>query len=496
METAYLQSSQTLEVSIGSLQTSTTSSDGQTGRQTYYGGLSYRGRGNFQFGTNILIFDDVPDQEISGSLKGVTHVSAGVNVKYQFIRSKRAAASAQLSLDGTYYSRGSKLTEQSSVPSSDKVLFGAATLQFPVSLRLSDSFWATASLGHSFIPKQSTTIESFGSRSFFEWGLIYQLSNRLYTYGSIKQIKREQGNALDIKNSQKHSSIYTLGGQFSLTPQTAINFYVTNLFGPFGSAENMGFYPDKDQPVFGVTLKYTPSGKGVGRQAIRYYDPVFNTEAKKSAKLSGDTFLKADQMSVTTFAGSNGANGLSLAFSPDPDVLVDFSLENYNLGSTSKFRSSTVEDLRYSIGVRWQSLSEEYGHPFTLAFGVSAGRDLKNPSIGVLFTDVALSKRLGELDLKMSALYGIFANEKPMGVGLGVSHEILPSFNIGGEIIFTSKREEVWQLNAEYTFENSPLSLGVFATNAIGRTGVGQLYSTSEPAIGAALRWKTNLDLF
>ena len=428
LETGYLQSRQTFEASIGQLQTRTKSSGGSTGRQTYHGGFSYRGRGNFQFGTNILVFDDVPDQEINGSLVDVTQLSAGVNVKYQFIYTKRAAASTQLSLDGIYYSRGKSILHQSEVPSSDKVLFGAATLQFPVSLRLSDNLWATASLGHSFIQERSQTIESFGSRSFVEGGLIYQLSNRLYTYGSIKQIRREKNNALDDINSQKYSSIYTLGGQFSLTPQTALNFYITNLFGQFGSAENINFYPNKTQPVFGVNLKYTPSGKGIGRQAVRYYDPAFNPEAMKSTQTSSDTFLKSDQMFVTTFAGSNGANGLALAFSPDPDILANFSLENYYRGSTSKLMSNIDDELRYSIGGRWRSLSEEYGHPFTLTFGANVGRDFNKPSVGALFTDVVLSKRLSRLDLKLSALYGIYASEKPLGVGLGVSRECVPSF--------------------------------------------------------------------
>jgi hypothetical protein len=495
LETAYLQPRQTLEASIGQLQTRTITSGGSTGRQTYYGGFSYRNSGKLQFGTNILVFDDVPDQELNGSLTDVTQLSADVNIKYQFIQTDRTAASAQLSLDGIYYSRGHSITQQAYVPSSDKVSFGAATLQFPVSLRLNDSLWVAASLGHSFIPEKSTTIESFGSRSFFESGLIYQISNRLYTYGSIKQIKREHAYALDIRNSQ-NSSIYTLGGQFSLTPQSAVNFYVTNLFGPFGSAENISFYPNKSQPVFGVSLKYTPSGKGINGQAIRYYEPAFNPKAINNTQISANTFLESDQMSITTFAGSNGANGMALAFSPDPDVLVDFSLENYNLGSTSKFRSTTDEELRYSIGGRWQSLSEEYGHPFTLALGATAGRDVKKPSVGILFADAAFSKKLGKIDLKVSALYGIWAAEKPMGIGLGVSHKILPNFNIDGEIVLTSQQEEIWQFNAKYNFENSPFSLGVFATNAIGRTGVGQLYSTSEPAMGLSLHWKTNLDLF
>ena len=125
---------------------------------------------------------------------------------------------------------------------------------------------------------------------------------------------------------------------------------------------------------------------------------------------------------------------MALAFSPDPDILANFSLENYYRGSTSQLMSNIDDELRYSIGGRWRSLSEEYDHPFTLTFGATVGRDFNKPSVGALFTDVVLSKRLSRLDLKLSALYGIYASEKPLGVGLGVSREVLPSFYIGGEI--------------------------------------------------------------
>lgn len=493
LETAYLQPSQTVSGFIGSLQTSAASSDGQTGRQTYYGGLSYRGKGNFQFGANLLAFDDVPDQAIGGSLEDVTHVALGVSAKYQFFATTTVAAAAQFSVDGVYYSRGATLTTQSSVAPEDKHQFGAATVQFPLSLRLSDNLWATGSLGYSFIPEASNTIENFGSRAFVAGGLMYRVSDRLLTYASAKFIDRESPTALDAQNSNKRSSIYTVGGQFALTPQTALNFYVTNVFGPFGSAANTNFYPDINQPVFGATFMYTPSGKNVGNKAPRFYDAAIGTNVHPG---DGRGFLNADEVRITSFVGAGGLDGFALAFSPDPDIVLEFNFEEYASGSPSNFRADNLEDQRFAIGGRWRAFSQQYGHPFDLELGVSAGRDIEKPSLGVLFADARLLKKVGETDLTLKALHASYADKKPIGVGLGVSRSIYNGLSLGAETVFTSEGEKIWKLNGEYQFDNLPFSLGLFAGNAIGRTGVGQLYSSSDIQIGASLSWRTRLDLF
>ena len=493
LETAYLQQSQTVSGVIGSLQTSTASSDGQSGRQTYHGGISYRGKGNFQFGANLLVFDDEPDQPIGGSLEDVTHLALGVDAKYQFLATNTLAAAAHFSVDGVYYSRGATLTTQSSVAPEDKHQFSAATLQFPVTVRLSDNFWATGSLGYSFIPEAHSTIESFGSRSFVEGGLIYRISDRLLTYASTKLVDRESRTALDVQNSNKRSSIYTLGGQFALTPQAALNFYVTNVFGPFGSAANTNFYPDINQPVFGATFTYTPSGKKVGNNATRFYDAATATNVSPRG---GHDFLNADKVRIAGFVGAGGLDGFGLAFAPDPDILFEFNLEQYASGSSSSFRPDNQEDQRFAVGGRWRAFSEQYGHPFDLEFGVSAGRDIEKPSLGVLFADVRLLKKVGGTDLTLKALHASYADKKPIGAGFGISGSISKDFSVGAETVFTSEGEKIWKLNGEYQFDNLPFSLGLFAGNAIGRTGVGQLYSSSEIQIGASLSWETSLDLF
>jgi hypothetical protein len=226
---------------------------------------------------------------------------------------------------------------------------------------------------------------------------------------------------------------------------------------------------------------------------VRFYDAATGTTISPD---SGHDFLNADKVRITSFVGAGGLDGFGLAFAPDPDILFEFNLEQYASASQSSFRLDDQEDRRFAVGGRWRALREQYGHPFDLEFGVSAGRDIEKPSLGVLFADARLLKKFGGTDLTLKALHASYADKKPIGVGFGISGSLYKDFSLGAETVFTSEGEKIWKLKGKYQFANLPFSLGLFAGNAIGRTGVGQLYSSSEMQIGASLSWETSLDLF
>src|SRR6056300_252199 len=83
LETPYLQARNSFEGNIGSLQTPSGVSGGQTGRQTYYGGPNYRGSGNWEVGANVIIFDDEPGHSVGGNTRSVTYISSGAHLKYE-----------------------------------------------------------------------------------------------------------------------------------------------------------------------------------------------------------------------------------------------------------------------------------------------------------------------------------------------------------------------------------------------------------------------------
>ena len=146
LETPYLQTQNSFEGNIGSLQTTPQVSGGQSGRQTYYGGASYRGAVNWELGANLVIFDDEPGQRVSNTTESITYISSGVNLRYKFLETKAIDAAAKLSVDRLYYSRGGKITDQSGVSPSHKATFIASTLEMPLGLCLSENLTGTTTL--------------------------------------------------------------------------------------------------------------------------------------------------------------------------------------------------------------------------------------------------------------------------------------------------------------------------------------------------------------
>jgi hypothetical protein len=493
LETPYLQARNSFEGNIGSLQTTPQVSDGQSGRQTYYGGASYRGTGNWELGANLVIFDDAPGQRVSNTTESITYISSGVTLKYRFLETKAIDTTAKLSVDRVYYSRGGKITDQSSVSPSRKSTFIASTLEMPIGLRLSKNLTGTTTLSWTDVQQSSANLETFSNRLAAEFGLIYRLSERVTTYGSTQQIRRMQSDAADATDGKKSTRIYTLGMQYALTPQTVINVFATNLFGPYGSARHLPFFPDDDAPTFGVLLKYSPSGRGVGPNTPRFHTLRYDCRDCHKSPESG--ILQSDTISVIATSGPKQSGAINLQYSIDPDIQFEFVAEQYHSGENSMFRSRNDEDLRVTVGGRWQALGERYGHPFDLSFGVSVGRDLKDPSIGALVADARLSKSIGPYSISAQAAGAIFADVYVHGLGIEATRAFAKNFHINLGTRFTNNDDTIWTAGVTKTFEDSPLSIGLEATNAIGTTGLGTLYEASKPHLKVSVKWVTALDL-
>jgi hypothetical protein len=493
LETPYLQTQNSFEGNIGSLQTTPQVSGGQSGRQTYYGGASYRGDGNWELGANLVIFDDEPGQRVSNTTESITYISSGVNLKYRFLETKAIDATAKLNVDRVYYSRGGKITDQSDVSPSHKSTFIATTLEMPLGLRLSENLTGTTTLSWTDVQQGSTTLETFSDRIAAEFGLIYRLSERLTTYGSTQQIRRLQSGTADATDGKKSTRIYTLGMQYALTPQAVINAFATNLFGPYGSARHLPFFPDDDAPAFGVLLKYSPSGRGVGANTPRFHTLRYNCGECHISPKSGN--LQSDTISVTATAGPKKSGAINLQYSIDPDIQFEFVAEQYHSGENSRFRSRNNEDLRVTVGGRWQALGEHYGHPFDLSFGVSVGRDLKDPSIGALLAYAQLSKNIGPYSISAQASGAIFADVYVQGFGIKATRAVDKNFHVNLGTTFTNNSATIWTAGVTKTFENSPVNIGLEATNAMGTTGLGTLYEASKPHLKVSIMWVTSLDL-
>jgi hypothetical protein len=490
---------QSVQPYIGSSQTSQSSSGGQTGRQVYFGGFQYRGNQNWQFGSSLLVFDDLPDNPVAGSMESITQFNAGFELKYQFAQTNRFSASLLSAAEWMYFSRGESITTQSSIPSDEKSNSLAATLSVPMTYRLGETIWASAELGYTHAPSSFAGEPGLGGRPFVSAGLAYRATDRLFAYGSVKALKRTQSGAIDIRNGNVTDLIYTVGGQFALTPQSALNIYATNAFGTSPVSDDFMFYPDDDEFVFGAVLKYIPSGKGVGENAQRFY--ALNSPSKAHQPLLPDGFtiasphtLPSDQVYTRLSYSSSGQKSLATYYTAEPDFQFEFAIEDYVINADTGFRTEEDEDTRYMIGGRWQAMSEDYTHPFNLGFRILAGRDIQKPSLGVFYAEASASKTFENLELTIAPRAAFYASETLAGLGAGINYTLNEKFSAIGEYTLTQNSDQIWALGARYNFPSAPLSIDLYSTNSSGLNGIGTLLDSGEAQIGISLHWHTDFD--
>ena len=499
MTNGALQPETTFRGFIGSSQTSPASSGGQTGRQVYFGGLRYRADGPWQLGASLAIFDDAPAAPINGSDETVTYVGWGLDLKYQLYESNRISAALMLGVEAAYYSRGGGLTTQSSVAPDDKEWFVATTLSLPVTYQLGDRFWLTGEIGYTQAATTLVGEPGFGGRFLTSAGLAYQLSDRLFAYGTIKRIARATDSGIDARGQSNLDYLYTVGAQFALTPQSVVNFYITNAFSPTPTGDDFLFFPAKSEAVFGVMLSYIPSGRGIGDAALTFR-PARRAENEGSRFADGFTInaphtLASDRVRARLAFGSAGQSMLSLYYTPEPDFQIEIAVEDYALAAGSDFRLESDEDLRFMIGGRWQAMDQAYGDLFNLGFGISAGRDFGKPSLGVLFVEATASMAFDWGEAALNTRGALYASEAKAGIGMLISYDLGQTLSAIGEYTVVQNDSAVWSVGLRYTPQNLPLSFDLYLTNAAGLNGLGTLLSNDNPQIGISIHWEGGLDL-
>ena len=499
MQTGKLQPPNTVRIYGGEAQTSRKSSGGQTGRQTYVLGVDVRGHNNWQIGATTTLFDDEPAQVVAGSFKSVTQFGAAGKLKYQFFSNGSLHTSLLASAEWSYFSRGAGVRTQSSLAASEKSASWMWTVGVPVTLRLTDRAWLNGEVAYTDAPKALLGSRGFGDRVTVSVGAAYQLSERIFSYGSVKYVSRMTATALDAEHAGSSDFIYTLGAQYAMTPQAALNLYVTNAFSQSPVGDDLLFYPDKNEPVLGAVLNYVPSGMGVGEKAATYW---IATRPKYASSRFVDGFtinsphtLASDRIRTRCTTRSDSNWSCSAYYAPDPDFQFEFSVEDYALREGSNFRSAAIEGTRYLIGGRWQAMDEAYGQPFSLGFGLSGGRDVSDPQLGVLFADANLSKSFSWGELGFNGRAAAYGAETVKGFGFSTRYDLSNSLQVFGEVTGVYRDDVVWAGGLRWQPRALPISFDIFTSNAAGLSGVGSLLSNDQPALGLSIHFEHALDL-
>jgi hypothetical protein len=498
MQTGKLQPTRSVRFHGGAAQTQRKNAPSGTGLQTYFLGVDYRGETPWQVGVTSILFDDEPAKKVANSFETVTHLGTAAELKYQIIDDRALSASLLAAAEWTKFSRGAGIRTQSTLPASQKTADWLWTLSLPVTYQLSDALWLNGEIGLTGGAQTLLGAQGFGERSTYSIGVAHKLLRRLFVYAALKDVNVTSGQAIDHSAGSKRGHIYTLGTQFALTPQSALNLYATNAFSQSPVGDDLLFYPDKSNPVMGIFLNYIPSGQGVGGNAPSYWDKrtvlTEKTRYKDGFTINFPHTIASDHIRNRCSLRINGNASCTNYFATDPEFQFEFSIEDFALESGSNFRTEAVEGVRYTIGGRWQALNEMYDHSLNLGFGISGGRDFSDPQVGILFTEAMASKAFDWGELGGSYKVAIYGKETVSGGGLAIRHDVTDSVAFFNEFTLVENDDPVWASGLLWQPTEMPFDLDVYMTNSVGRNGIGSLLSNDRPTFGLSLHFEGFFD--
>lgn len=478
LTTGYLQPQGTNQARIGTRQP--TESQAGTGTQVYDGGITFRGYWPYQLGFDATVFDDPPNQPINGSTANLTLGSFEIDGKYVLFETPRMGVAIEGSLAYLRYD----------VEDGESEGLVGGTLALPATYRLTDRIFLNGEIGVTALPDEIGDNPGFGTRGFAAIGLGFQPTDRLFLYGSVKALFRND----EAGPEGDEDTLYTLGARYALTPQLAANAYLTNGYADTPVLDDLGFFLDRDETVFGAALTYVPSGQRFNIPRYGSDVPAVDRELVfgDGITLMGPQTIGSNEMRVELGGGSSGNARLATYISPDPDFQVEAIFEDYALDETSGFRNEEIEDKRYSVGIRYQALSEAEGDPVSLGARVLFGRDFEEPTVGVLFAEGSLRKELGQrVELTLNPKAATYGDEELYAGGLGVGYDVSERLQLIGEAIFggSDLDEPVYAVGLRRSFPEALSAIDIYATNASGRSGIGSMLA-GEPQIGFTLTWQ------
>ncbi|MEM7062191.1 MAG: porin [Cyanobacteria bacterium P01_B01_bin.77] len=491
LETANQLPDEALQLSVGTHQTLPDSAPG-TGDQLYYGSIDWGASDDLQLSLAYQNFDDSPVAPINGLSQNITLESVAPSIKYRLIETENLALGVQGSVE--YFSFASDLFN-SDDEGGDAVI---GSIHVPLTYTASPELQFHFTPGVSFFPDDINDIEFYDTIFSVGTGASWQPSERWLVYGNVNLPIGPGGNTIDNDQSISRQPVWTMGTRYNVTPRAGVDIYATNGFGVTPATGILSFPPDGDNLLLGVQLNYTPDN-GLGyRSSYRDTPPAPFSERDRQLQLDGLTLTSANTLEPGTVAlnagaGTDGNYSVGLAYSPDESLQIEAILEEFAEDDSVDPADTAGDDLKYMVGARLQLLDQHQGDPVSLAARILGGRDTASgQQIGTIFVDVPVTFQANSRTaLLFNPRLAAFGNQSNVGIGFGVNHEVAQGIQLIGEVtpVFDGDRT-VWAVGTRYSLPNTAASLDLYATNAVGRNGLGTVVGQSDTRFGVGLNWK------
>lgn len=491
LETANQLPDEALQLSVGTHQTLPDSAPG-TGDQLYYGSIDWGATDDLQLSLAYQNFDDSPADPINGTSPNITLESVAPSIKYRLLETENLALGVQGSVE--YFSFASDLFN-SDDEGGDAVI---ASIHVPLTYTASPDLQFHLTPGVSFFPDDINDIEFYDTIFSVGTGASWQPSERWLAYGTVNLPIGPGGNTIDNDRSISRQPVWTVGTRYNVTPRAGVDVYATNGFGVTPATGILSFPPDGDNLLVGVQLNYTPDN-GLGYRSSYRDTPIAPlSERDRQLQLDGLTLTSANTLEPGTVAfnagaGTDGNYSVGLAYSPDEALQIEAILEEFAEDDSVDPADTAGDDLKYMVGARLQLLDQHQGDPVSLAARILGGRDTASgQQVGTIFVDVPVTVQANaRTALFFNPRLAAFGNQSNVGVGFGVNHEVARGLQLIGEItpVFDGDRT-VWAIGTRYSLPKAAASLDLYATNAVGRNGLGTVVGQSEARFGVGFNWK------
>lgn len=141
---------------------------------------------------------------------------------------------------------------------------------------------------------------------------------------------------------------------------------------------------------------------------------------------------------------------------------------------------SAGRDLKVEIGAKLRFLDQQQGDPFSLSARLSGGYNLEeSQQIGFLLPELPITySPTPDLAVSVNPKAAFYSNESRVGVGLGANYA-LPGAQLIGEVTPIAGETTVWSLGTRFSIPKTNVGVDVYATNGIGRHGLGTMVAES-----------------
>jgi hypothetical protein len=473
-----------------------------TGLQTYQVDIDWGVTDNLQLGFTGDIFDDFAKCETKGNCGDLTTVTYGTKLKYRLINEERWAVGVMGTAQLLHISADPGIFDNPPPNSSKKQFFTVrpvGALQFPTTYKVSRTLQLHLTPGIVFFPDTIKGADFFGTFFNIGTGFSWQTSERLNLFANVQAPLGPGGNTFNSKDrSISKQLLWTVGLDYALNPRMGTEIYATNSYGTTPTTGLLAFLPDGDELQVGIRFKHVIDfGQGYAANFENRPQPPLSYR-DQTLLFDGFTLATAQTLPTGKFQvrgglGTNGSSSFALAYGLTNDSQLELNVDQFGAGDRIPEKDLPGSGVKIGGAMKLKFLDQARGDLLSLSFklaGISETTRQNGSIKGTLFTEFPIAYQLSpQTSISINPKAGFFGKTSRIGVGIGVNQALSNKLQLIGEYtpVFDGGRD-VWSTGLRF-LPSASLAFDVFATNAIGQSGLGTVTGEPDTSVGFSLNW-------